>query len=119
LTFSRSKSFLDCIDLWDSSFGKLSCERIEYYYETHSSEYEKLFVMKGVVDKAQKALDAANDYYETHRQQITLYNAAEQYLKDVLQQHFDPKKLPPISKWQAEIAEQRERQTQRVHDVDR
>jgi hypothetical protein len=32
-----------------------------------------------------------------------MYENAEQYLKGVLQQHFDPKKLPPVSKWQAEI----------------
>ena len=52
----------------------------------------------------QKVLDTANEYYETHRNEITMYEKAEQYLKDVLQQHFDPKKLPPVSKWQAEIA---------------
>jgi len=31
-----------------------------------------------------------------------MYESAEQYLRDVMQKHFDPKKLPPISKWQAE-----------------
>ena len=31
-----------------------------------------------------------------------MYETAEQYLKGVLQQHFDPKKLPPVSKWTAE-----------------
>lgn len=52
--------------------------------------------------KAQKALDTANAYYEEHRTEITLYEAAERYLKDVMQDHFDPKKLPSISKWEAE-----------------
>jgi len=36
---------------WDSSFMKLSCERMEYYYEAHSSEYEKLFVVHGTVSR--------------------------------------------------------------------
>ena len=31
-----------------------------------------------------------------------MFEKAEQYLKGVMQKHFDPKKLPPISKWQAE-----------------
>jgi len=34
--------------------------------------------------------------------EITLYESAERYLKDVLQERFDPKKLPPITKWTAE-----------------
>ncbi|MCL1859238.1 MAG: hypothetical protein FWF92_08390 [Oscillospiraceae bacterium] len=34
--------------------------------------------------------------------EITLYEAAEKYLRGVLQEHFDPKKLPPITKWQTE-----------------
>jgi len=33
------------------------------------------------------------------------YEASERYLKGVLQEHFDPKKLPPIAKWKAEIEE--------------
>ena len=32
-----------------------------------------------------------------------MYDKAEKYLRDVLQGHFDPKKLPPITKWKAEI----------------
>ena len=32
-----------------------------------------------------------------------MYDNAEKYLKGVLQTHFDPKKLPPIAKWKAEI----------------
>jgi len=31
-----------------------------------------------------------------------MYENAERYLRDVMQKHFGPKKLPPIAKWQAE-----------------
>jgi len=33
-----------------------------------------------------------------------MFENAEQYLRDVLQERFDPKKLPPISKWQGELS---------------
>ena len=56
----------------------------------------------GAERKARKALDTANEYYETYRNEITIYENAERYLRDVLQNHFDPKKLPPITKWQTE-----------------
>jgi hypothetical protein len=52
--------------------------------------------------KAKKALENASAYYEANRAEITLCEAAEKYLKDVLQARFDPKKLPPITKWKAE-----------------
>ena len=54
--------------------------------------------------KAQKALDAANEYHEDYRPQIAMYDNAEKYLRDVLQDRFDPKKLPPITKWRDELA---------------
>jgi len=34
-----------------------------------------------------------------------LYNAAEKYLREHLQKHFDPKKLPPIAAWEKKLAE--------------
>ncbi|MCL2856565.1 MAG: hypothetical protein FWE19_02415 [Oscillospiraceae bacterium] len=58
----------------------------------------------GAKGKAQKALDAANEFYEVHRPQLTLYESAERYLRDVLQGRFDPKKLPPITKWKEKRA---------------
>jgi len=33
-----------------------------------------------------------------------LFDAAEKYLREHMQKHFDPKKLPPISKWEKELA---------------
>ena len=59
----------------------------------------------GAERKAQKALAVANDYHETYRIEIVMYEEAEQYLKKTLQKHFDPKKLQPISKCKAEQAE--------------
>jgi hypothetical protein len=52
--------------------------------------------------RAKKALDNATAYYEANRAEITLCEAAERYLKDVLQARFDPKRLPPLTKWKAE-----------------
>lgn len=52
--------------------------------------------------KAQKALDIANAYHNTHHTEIVLFEAAEQYLHDVMQGRFDPKKLPSITKWNTE-----------------
>ena len=37
----------------------------------------------------------------THDTEIVLFEAAERYLKDVMQERFDPKKLPPKRKWEA------------------
>jgi len=80
-------------------------------YRSHKVHYKKLnaeyialeketgFFTKG---KAQKARAAANEYYKKHRMEITLYESAERYLKGVLQERFDPKKLPPVTKWKAE-----------------
>lgn len=83
-------------------------------YRGHKAQYDKLHseykALKnsagfGVKRKTQKALDTFNEYAETHRSELTLYKNAEQYLKDVLQSHFDPKKSPPIKKWKSEQAE--------------
>ena len=49
-----------------------------------------------------KALTVANEYYENNRDKILGFENAARYLKDVLQKHFDPAKLPPITKWTAE-----------------
>jgi hypothetical protein len=54
--------------------------------------------------KAKKALEAANDFYESNRTGLTLFDAAERYLREHMQKHFDPKKLPPIGAWEKELA---------------
>jgi ATP-dependent exoDNAse (exonuclease V) alpha subunit len=80
-------------------------------YRGHMAQYEKLYAQYktlaktkgfGAERKAQKALDAANEYYEANRPQIAMYENADRYLRDVLQERFDPKKLPPITAWTAE-----------------
>ena len=77
-------------------------------YKAHrgkKAQYEKLYAQYktleketgfGAKRKAQKALDAAKDYRETYRSEISAYEEAERYLKKVMQGHFDPKKLPPV-----------------------
>jgi hypothetical protein len=81
-----------------------SYRKIKARYETLYAEYEATKNAAGLFAerKAQKALDAANEYYETHRAEIAMYDNAERYLRDVLQERFDPAKLPPITKWKAE-----------------
>ena len=61
-------------------------------YRGQKVQYEKLYTQYQTIKKAsgfgaerraQKALDNANDFYETNRMEITLYGAAERYLNDV------------------------------------
>jgi hypothetical protein len=54
--------------------------------------------------KKEKARLAVTDFYETYRSEIEMFRTAEKYLKGVLQKRYDPKKLPPIKKWQDERA---------------
>lgn len=81
-----------------------SYRKIKARYETLYTEYEAAKNATGLFakSKADKALGAASDYYETHRAEIAMYDNAERYLKDVLQERFDPAKLPPMTKWKAE-----------------
>jgi ATP-dependent exoDNAse (exonuclease V) alpha subunit len=83
------------------------------HYRKHNAKYEELYSLYtaarkakgfGAERKEQKALDAANDYYESNRCELAMFDNAERYLRDVLQKHFDPKKPPPITKWQEELA---------------
>jgi hypothetical protein len=82
-------------------------------YEKLYAEYKTARKQTGLFAerKAQKALDAAQGYYESNRTEIVLYEAAERYLRNVLQGRFDVKKLPPMTKWKeeraAKIAEQK------------
>ena len=80
--------------------------KIKAKYDALYAEYEIAKKAGGLFAerKAQKALTAANEYYENNRPQIALFNNAEKYLRDVLQARFDPKKSPPINKWRKELA---------------
>ena len=91
-------------------------KQANYYkeYRGHKAQYDKLKAECKTLEKStglfakrktEKARAAVNEYYETNRPQITLYNTAEQYFKDHLQKHFDPKKPLPIKQWKAEYAE--------------
>ncbi len=97
-------------------------------YHGHKAQYEKLYAQYrqikkaggfGAERKAQKALDAANSYYHAHDTEIVLFEAAERYLKDVMQERFDPKKLPPIRKWEAERDKLKAERQQLSHEYDR
>jgi len=78
-------------------------------YRGHKARYDKLYsqyeTLKkssgfGAKRKAQKALDAANDYRESHRMEITLYEYAEKYLK----QHLNGHGRVPLPTWKEERA---------------
>ncbi|MDR1322238.1 MAG: hypothetical protein LBK56_12595, partial [Gracilibacteraceae bacterium] len=80
--------------------------RQKAHYEKLYAEYKTARKSTGFFAerKAKKALYAARDYYESNRTEIVLYDAAERYLRDALQGHFDVKKLPPMTKWKEERA---------------
>jgi hypothetical protein len=80
--------------------------KVKAKYEELYSLYESARKETGVFAerKSKKALADANAYYDVHSADIILCQAAERYLKDVLQMRFDPKKLPPITKWREELS---------------
>ena len=75
-------------------------------YDRLRSAYEEAKKETGLFTehKAKKALETANDFYEANCTGLALFDAAEKYLREHMQKHFDPKKLPPISKWEKELA---------------
>jgi hypothetical protein len=83
-----------------------ACRPVKARYDKLYAEYQALEKASGLLAerKARKALDAANEYYEANRMEITLCEAAERYLKGVLQSRYDPKKLPPLTAWKKEQA---------------
>jgi hypothetical protein len=78
--------------------------KIAAQYNTLNTEAKTAEKATGLFakSKAEKAHNTAQSFYETHRAEIDLFQAAEKYLKGVLQSRYDPKKLPPITKWQEE-----------------
>jgi hypothetical protein len=80
--------------------------RQKTHYEKLYAEYKTARKSTGFFAerKAQKALYTARDYYESNRAEIALHDAAERYMRDVLRERFDVKKLPPITKWKEERA---------------
>ncbi|MDR2571258.1 MAG: MobA/MobL family protein [Oscillospiraceae bacterium] len=81
--------------------------KYKWQYDILNSEHKTAKNSKSLLAKrkAQKALDKVNAYYEANRTDLTLYNAAEKYLREVMQKHFDPIKMPPITKWKKELSE--------------
>jgi predicted nuclease with TOPRIM domain len=79
--------------------------KIKRHYNELYSEYESAQKSTGfgAKRKADKALEAANVFYEFHRAELTLYDASDKYIRNVLQKRYDPKKLPPIKKWRDEL----------------
>jgi hypothetical protein len=80
--------------------------KVKAKYDELYSLYESARKETGVFaeHRAKKALADANAYYDVNSAGIILCQTAERYLKDVLQERFDPKKLPPITKWREELS---------------
>ena len=55
--------------------------------------------------KAKKAYETAEAYDWKYLNELQDYDNAEKYLRGVLQGRFDPKKSPPTSRWEKELAE--------------
>lgn len=83
------------------SYRKIKARYEELYSQYNSAKKETGF-LSGY--KSQKALDAVNEYYEGNHSQLSMHDSAEQYLRDVLHERFDPKKQPSVTKWQEELA---------------
>lgn len=73
-------------------------------YRGYKAQYEKLYAQYhaikkagsfGAERKAQKALDTANAYHNDHYTEIVLFEAAEKYLKHVMQSSFPFTSPPP------------------------
>ena len=79
--------------------------KIKRQYDALYAEYTAARKETGLFSerKAQKALNTANSFYEDNRAGLTLFDAADKYLRGVLQDRFDPKKLPPITMWRDEL----------------
>jgi hypothetical protein len=75
---------------------KIAAQYDKLYAEYKTAKTATGLFAKSKVDKAHKV---AQDFYNEHDTEIKMFRAAEQYLKDVLQERYDPKKLPPITKW--------------------
>ncbi|MCL2637977.1 MAG: hypothetical protein FWD48_06345 [Oscillospiraceae bacterium] len=85
---------------------------IKRKYNELYAEYETAQNATGLFARRneEKARKAYMEYYENHRPELHQFDTAEKYLKDVLQERFNPKKLPPVSKW---IAEREEKTTEK------
>ncbi|GHV32389.1 hypothetical protein FACS18949_03150 [Clostridia bacterium] len=65
-----------------------------------AAEKETGFFAKGKADKARRE---AQDFYDVHDSEIIIFCAAEKYLKDVLQERYDPKQIAAQMKtWENE-----------------
>jgi hypothetical protein len=91
--------------LYQSGYYK-EYRSLKRQYDRLRSNYEEAKKATGFFAErnAKKALEAVNDFYEFNRTGLTLYDAADKYLRGVLQERFDPKKLPPINAWEKELA---------------
>jgi hypothetical protein len=78
------------------SYFKIMAQYRKLKAQAQTANQEKGF---GAKKKAEKAQAAADSYYKDNSREIILCEAAETYLKGVLQKRFDPKKWPPIAKW--------------------
>jgi len=76
-------------------------------YYSYKAQHDKLYaeyqsIKKaggfGAGRKAQKALDTANDYYESNRMKITLYESAERHLTA----HLNGRNQIPLPAWEKE-----------------
>ena len=93
--------------------------KVKRIYDGLYVKYENAKMKKGFFAerRAQKALDAVNEYREDYRPQLAMFDNAETYLRDVLQGRFDPKKLPPITKWREELAAKPPRRTRSIGNM--
>jgi prefoldin subunit 5 len=80
-----------------TKYSKIAKQRDELSAAAYALEKQGFF-SKG---KAQKAREKSEAYAWKHRNALVDYDAAEKYLRGVLQKRFDPKNIPS-GKWRQE-----------------
>jgi hypothetical protein len=83
-------------------YRKIAAQYISLSNVADAAEKATGLFSKSKVVKARKVVQ---DFYRDHEHEIRMFRDAEKYLKAVLQSRFDPKKLPPITKWRDELKE--------------
>jgi ATP-dependent exoDNAse (exonuclease V) alpha subunit len=85
-------------------------------YRSVAAQYDRLRAAADEADKAtgffakskaEKAHKERQDFYRDHEFEIGTFRDAEKYLKSVLQSRYNPKKSPPVSMWEKELADKK------------
>jgi ATP-dependent exoDNAse (exonuclease V) alpha subunit len=78
-----------------NKYRKIAAHRDKLYAKAKELDGKGLFHKPA----AKTAVNAADAYAWKHLNELSDFDAAEKYLRGVLQKRFDPKKSPPVKAW--------------------